>query len=104
MLDDSAKEIHRGELAGAGLLVWMALLACGAATDDQLKTRAAFDLSCPASKVSIVELDSATRGVTGCGQRATYVERCDAPPDNMARSCTWVLNNTSERPPMAPTK
>jgi hypothetical protein len=98
MVDGKANQIGRIEVAATSGLLLMALLACGAATDDQLKTRAAFDLNCPAAQVNVVELDSSTRGVTGCGQRATYIESCDAPSNNMARSCTWVLNNANQRP------
>jgi hypothetical protein len=81
----------RVETAGLVLVVG-ALLACGAST-EQLKTRAAFDLKCPEDQINLVEIDSRTKGVSGCGQQATYVESCDAPPDNMARDCTWVLNS-----------
>jgi hypothetical protein len=104
--EGAAAEVGKAELALATGLLLAALLACGAATDDQLRTRAAFDLNCPAAQVTVVELDSDTRGVTACGQRATYVQSCDAPPNNMARSCTWVLNSTSQprnpSPPQEP--
>lgn len=79
----------------AGALVLAALLACGA-TEDQLRTRSAFDLNCPAEQLSITFIDGMTRGVTGCGQRVTYVQVCDGPP-SLGRSCTWVLN-TEGRP------
>ena len=71
-----------------------ALLACGGATKDQLKTRAAFDLNCSEGEVQVIKLDSKTRGVSGCGRRATYVESCDGPPSAI-RQCTWVMNVVS---------
>jgi hypothetical protein len=79
--------------------------ACGA-TDDQLRARAAFDLNCAKDQVTLVPIDDRTQGVTGCGQRATYVEACQRTPFN-GQSCTWVLNgdarsNTAGAPPVAP--
>jgi hypothetical protein len=71
------------------------LLGCGAATEDQLRTRAAFDLDCPAKSITIVELDGASSGVSGCGQRATYVKSCDR--QDVARTCTWVLNGDARK-------
>jgi len=41
--------------------------------DRQLLTRAAFDLNCPAERLTIVELTTTQKGVEGCGRRATYV-------------------------------
>ena len=43
-----------------------------------VRTRAAFDLSCPEDKVQVTPLssevmDRATYGVTGCGKKATYL-------------------------------
>lgn len=67
------------------LAAW--LCSCGAST-SQLRSRAAFDLQCDEARLQIVEIDSATRGVVGCGQRATYIEVCRA----KGTSCTWVLN------------
>lgn len=81
-------------IAGAILLV-MALLACGGADHDQLKTRSAFDLKCPEEKIVLKEIDERTIGVIGCGQRATYVESCNGPKYEFASTCTWVLNSDS---------
>jgi hypothetical protein len=74
------------------VLVVGALLACGAATTDQLKTRAAFDLNCSEGELQMTELDSKTRGVSGCGRRATYVESCEGAVGTVTRKCTWVMN------------
>jgi hypothetical protein len=82
-----------GVLPLVGALFSLSLVHCGAATVEQLEKRASFDLDCPAEKIDIVEIDSSTMGVSGCGQRATYVESCDAAPNNPARECTWVLNS-----------
>jgi hypothetical protein len=72
-------------------------LSCGA-TEDQLRARAAYDLSCSESKLDIVEIDERTRGVKGCGQRATYVESCERVGDyGVKRDCTWVLNSDTKR-------
>jgi hypothetical protein len=46
----------------------------------------------PGAALSIKPIDEATRAVSGCGRQATYVEICDAPWDNPARSCTWLRN------------
>lgn len=62
---------------------------CGA-TQDQLIRRATFDLQCPQQNLSVVQIDSRTRGVSGCGQKAVYVESCTGPGNNT--DCTWVLN------------
>ena len=75
-----------------GVLFLFALFACGASA-EQLQTRAAFDLNCPAQQISVIELDGRTRGVTGCGQRATYVESCDRVDGYGKHGCTWVLND-----------
>jgi hypothetical protein len=63
------------------------------ATLEQLRARAAYDLDCPASKIRTTEIDERTRGVSGCGQRATYVEACDRVGQYGIRTdCTWVQN------------
>jgi hypothetical protein len=79
-------------LSGIGLVVAMAV-GCGgyqqrvreenlAAQDAELQKRAAFDLSCPADKLLLTRLSDTTRGVEGCGAKATYV-RVDM---------SWVMN------------
>ena len=73
--------------------------ACGS-TSATVRTRAAFDLKCPAEQLTITELTDVcgpflcTVGVSGCGQQATYVM-------NKATS-TWVLNNATTGPAQAP--
>jgi hypothetical protein len=56
-----------------------ALLACGGVSPiDNLKTRSAFELKCPASQIDIRNLDDEGEayGVSGCGRRAVYVWHC----------------------------
>jgi len=53
--------------------------------DAELRTRAAFDLSCAQDKLVLVPLSDSSRGVEGCGQRATYV-RVDF---------NWVMNTVN---------
>ena len=61
----------------AGLAVLAA--ACGASVEQGLRTRAAFDLSCPDKQLNVVPLNSDgmnaiyTYGVEGCGKKSTYV-------------------------------
>jgi hypothetical protein len=74
-------------------LIAIALLLAGAgcwATEEQLLRRASFDLQCPASKLQTYELDSRTRAVAGCGDKAVYIESC---PGANHTDCTWVLNS-----------
>ncbi len=83
----------------------LALVACGPemyatgdATLDQLKSRASFDLDCPKSELRTTTIDDRTRGVSGCGQRVTYVESCDRVGNWGAKdNCTWVQNTDSRR-------
>ena len=50
--------------------------------DGELRKRAAFDLSCAEDKLALTPLGDSTRGVEGCGQKATYIYA------NMS----WVMN------------
>jgi hypothetical protein len=60
---------------------------------DPLRQRAAFDLNCQASRLSIVDLDFNTAGVRGCGQQATYVRRCETRAGFADDDCTWIMND-----------
>ena len=75
------------------LLALSSTAGCGA-SDENLRARAAFDLNCPEQTVKVVELDERTRGVSGCGQRATYVENCEVRPYH--RACSWILNHEAK--------
>ena len=66
--------------------------ATGPTSRDRLLKRAAFDLNCTKDELSITKLDDRTRGVRGCGHKATYIETCDGPPTSFVRNCTWVMN------------
>lgn len=75
------------------LVAGLATFACGA-SEEQLRTRAAFDMKCSEDQLNLIEIDDRTTGVRGCGQQATYVESCA----NANRTdCTWVLNTDSRR-------
>ena len=79
------------KLAALGLV----LTACGGATDDQLRARAAFDMSCPEDQLHIVAIDGRTQGVIGCGKRNTYVESCEQYGRTAGKTgCSWVLNGS----------
>jgi hypothetical protein len=54
----------------------LTLLAC-ATVSNNLPDRAALDMRCPQDQLTIVNVDSRTQRVTGCGQTATYVARCE---------------------------
>jgi hypothetical protein len=64
---------------------------------DDFTRRAKFDLGCSSmDRIDIVSIDARTRGVTGCGRRATYVKICDAHNPHrpfVEPSCQWVLNS-----------
>jgi hypothetical protein len=70
---------------------------------SELRSRAAFDLNCPESELRAVELGEKTRGVTGCGRRATYIFVCrrtlPSPYDN---DCLWVLDSSTAQDSPAP--
>jgi hypothetical protein len=83
------------QLAAIGLL--LCSFGCGAATIKQLSKRAAFELECPAEQLEIVEIDTRTRGVSGCGRRAVYVETCERFGQyNEFGKCTWTLDSNQK--------
>lgn len=75
-------------------LVLVALLACGGASKDQLRTRAAYEMNCPEASLKIRTLDNRTAGVRGCGQQHVYVESCTGQYES---NCTWVLNSEAKQ-------
>jgi hypothetical protein len=86
----------RGSLVLAAVLL-AGLAACPAVQrhEDTLRTRAAFDLQCPAAQLKLKQLDSEVAGVEGCGQRATYLYN--------GQAGGWILNGptTADQPPGA---
>lgn len=79
-------------LSAVGALALVSAAGCGASL-EQLRARAAFDFSCPEGQLSVVDIDSRTKGVTGCGRRGTFVESC-TPKPWQGVECTWVLNSS----------
>lgn len=77
------------QIAMAFLGIFM-LSACGG-WKDRLRNRAAFDLNCPVGEIQATLLSDGVAGVTGCGQRATYVDQCGG---YMNMDCKWVLNSS----------
>jgi hypothetical protein len=61
-----------------------------------VRTRATFDLKCPAEQLKLTELTDVcgpflcTVGVSGCGQQATYVMN--------PNTKSWVMNNSTAAP------
>jgi hypothetical protein len=51
---------------------------------DDLAIRASFELECPVSSLEVVTLGASSRGVIGCGMRATYVLVCQS------EGCHWL--------------
>lgn len=81
----------------------LSLMACvgSRATSEQLLARAAFDLECDEHALEVVSIDDRTRGVRGCGKRATYVSSCKTGASQYGtydRDCTWVLNAANGQP------
>ena len=86
-----------------GIAVLFLVAACGvsnAERHDTLRTRAAFDLKCPAESLQITDLGNnsekvgekrvTTAGVDGCGQRRTYVYN--------ATQGVWMLDAVNGEP------
>lgn len=85
------------------LLGVASLSACAHAADLQslVVERAAFDLQCDASAMSVVDLPGMAYGVRGCGEQATYVITglsCQHPRQltkrEAAKYCTPVLDHS----------
>ena len=87
-------------MRGPGVLIVLALftsIGCAHFRDErfaQLRTRASFELHCPAEQIQLTPLDSAARkygagttGVSGCGEQATYLWD--------AYRGVWVMNDAS---------
>lgn len=66
---------------------------------DQLLKRAAFDFGCTRDELSVTKIDDETRGVEGCGHKATYVRSCShtGPNAMFTTDCTWVMNSAGSR-------
>jgi len=53
--------------------------------DDPFMQRVAFDFGCPIDSLTVTEFTPLSRGVTGCGKRATYAKRGNIGDD-------WVID------------
>ncbi len=73
---------------------------CGAGL-EHLRARAAYDFNCPENQLSVAEVDSVTKSVSGCGKKGTFVERCTRLPFQ-GTECTWVLNSGAAQSPGEP--
>ncbi len=84
------------------VLVLVALIGCGHVRQDtraSVKQRAAFDMSCSQTELTLTPLTEETLqgansyGVEGCGKRAVYVRTTTSSGD------VWVLNTPHMQPP-----
>jgi len=78
-----------------GVLVGMAsvLVGCASVGAGDVRVRAAWDLGCETSDLRVAEIDSETRGVSGCGKKATYVQQCRFENNiGLRTGCVWTLN------------
>jgi hypothetical protein len=79
------------------LLMSLMVVGVGCSTTADVATvapRASFDMGCPEAQLNIVQVDEMTAGVTGCGEKKTYVLRCPHDCTNTAICpCTWELNS-----------
>jgi hypothetical protein len=70
-----------------------ALVSCASVGAGDVRVRAAWDLGCDPSNLQVVEIDSETRGISGCGKKATYVQQCRFENNIGVRTgCNWTLN------------
>jgi len=60
------------------------------ATQQQLQSRAVFDLGCAQHQLVVYHVDQRTKAVAGCGRRLVYVESCQRIRGKDA--CTWMLD------------
>jgi hypothetical protein len=77
--------------------IGFSVVSCGP-TIDELRPQAAFDLNCPKDQIQTVELSEGVVGVTGCGQRATYVRTGNGPAANWAMSSGPGARNSGGPP------
>lgn len=90
-LDDA-----RHQLTGCGQYV-LHTLRCeglGCVWMNDVRKRASFELDCEVGQLTVEALDSRTRGVSGCGHRATYVM---SPAATREQAVVWLLNGSSSR-------
>jgi hypothetical protein len=71
------------------------LALTGCQTVAPIAPRAAVDLRCSESDLTIREIDGSTRVVDGCGKRAVYVKVCNHLIAEMSE-CTWAMNTIED--------
>ncbi|UJR86517.1 hypothetical protein [Sandaracinus amylolyticus] len=71
-----AQREYRSVCEGTRACEWIAI--------DDLAIRASFELECPVADLEVVTLGASSRGVVGCGVRATYVLVCQG------EGCHWL--------------
>jgi hypothetical protein len=62
----------------------------------KVKKQAAFDLNCPESQLSVIQLNATSFGVTGCDRRMSYVPTSNTcSPDqvelNLDQACDGLI-------------
>lgn len=76
-------------------LLALTSVGCAGGAQKVVRTRAAFDMECPADALELEELSQCSYGVRGCGKKAAYVVRPGSPDDQLcvcAGPCDAVLN------------
>ena len=61
---------------------------------QDLRKRAAFDLSCNPAQIQILPLSSSSAGVSGCGKQATYVYKAIS-ASGLQVGYDWAMNSSS---------
>lgn len=84
---------HRMRRVACAILLLSPVATLGCATNAELQSRAANELDCQVRDQKLVELDSRTRIISGCGQQATYVKDCAAQAWSFSDPCTWRLDS-----------
>jgi hypothetical protein len=81
------------------VLIAAAVFGCRMSPNlSTLKTRAAFDMKCPAPSIELTQLSPEVYGVAGCGQQATYVNSPRSWDDWMLNSPTGTSANEQNAP------
>ena len=65
-------------------------LGCGheSAATQQVRSAAAVDLDCDASRIEFVDDEALVKRVSGCGRTLTYMSKCNATAGG-GQACSW---------------